>query len=104
MKKVITFTEYLLNESDGGGGVAFATANGGGMGNIVAPTVGAVPGSVSQNGSGTIGSGDVSDNAFKMGKKFRLTVDKDRKPKKKVKGKKGNNKLPRYFTNEYMTL
>ncbi len=79
MKRVITFTEYL-NESDGGGGVAFATANGNGMGNIVAPTVGSVPGSVSQNGSGTVGSGDKVAYDYNMGYKYM-----NKKNKKKIK-------------------
>lgn len=94
MKRVITFTEYL-NESDGGGGVAFATANGNGMGNIVAPTVGSVPGSVSQNGSGTIGSGDAA--AYDYGKNFNLGINKEKKNKK---GKKNKNEKPRYFTKQ----
>lgn len=101
MKRIITFTEYLF-ESDGGGGVAFATANGNGAGNVVAPGVGSSPGSVWGQGSGTIGSGDVP--AYDYGKKFGLSVDKEEKKKGKKKAKKKNNKVPRYFTKEYMRL
>lgn len=82
MEKIITFTEFL-NEDDGGGGVAMATLNGNGMGNIVAPTVGSTPGSVNQSGSGSKGSGDIS--AYDTGKKFGLTINKDKKKKKKIK-------------------
>ena len=82
MEKIFTFIEFL-NEDDGGGGVGFATLNGNGMGNIVAPTVGVTPGSVNQSGSGSKGSGDIS--AYDTGKKFGLTINKDKKKKKKVK-------------------
>lgn len=78
----MTFTEYL-KENDGGG-VAFSTPNSNGMGNVVAPTVGSVPGSVNQNGSGNIGSGDIpaydrSNNNFKISKKTK------KKKRKKTK-------------------
>lgn len=102
MKKVITFKEYLLLEQDGGGGVAFATANGNGMGNIVAPTVGSTPGSVWGSGSGNIGSGDAS--AYDYGKKFGLTANKEKKQKKNKRTKKNIDRAPRYFTKEYMAL
>lgn len=63
MEKLLNFSEYLkLNEDGdcgGGSGTAMVTGNLNGMGNIVAPQPGSIPGSVSQNGSGTIGSGDI---------------------------------------------
>ncbi len=62
IKKVMTFSDYLFEcdgAAAGGGGVAFATPNANGMGNVVSPTVGTTPGSVWGQGSGTIGSGDV---------------------------------------------
>jgi len=85
MERIITFTEYLF-EDDGGGGVGMATLNGNGMGRVVAPTVGSTPGSVSQSGHGTVGSGDSS--AYDMGKKFGQFINKE----KKGKGKKAKNK------------
>jgi hypothetical protein len=97
MKNLLTFNEYI-KENDGGGGVAFATPNANGMGNVVAPTVGSTPGSVWQSGSGQIGSGDRA--AYDMGKKFGLTVDKENKPNKKSKRKRQKNTV-RYFTKPY---
>lgn len=97
MKRVITFTEYL-NENDGGGGVGFATPNGNGMGNVVAPTVGSTPGSVWQSGSGQIGSGDLP--AYDYGKKFGLAVEKDRKTKGKKKHKK---EKPVVYTKQHLS-
>jgi hypothetical protein len=103
MKKVITFSEYLILEQDGGGGVGFATPNAGGMGNVVAPTVGSVPGSTWGNGSGMKGSGDSS--AYDTGKKFGMKVQKEKKQKKvKKTKKKTKEEAPRYFTKEYMRL
>lgn len=87
MKNVLTFIEYI-KENDGGGGVAFATPNGNGMGNVVAPTVGSTPGSVWQSGSGQIGSGDSAATATQMGKKFGQFINKDKKSKKYKKPKK----------------
>lgn len=100
------FTFYqFLGESDGGGGVGFATPNGNGMGNITAPTVGATPGSVWQSGSGQMGSGDVLKNSSYDDKKFGLKIDKEKKEKKHKRKKViGNNRVPRYFTKEYMSL
>lgn len=95
MKKIITFTEYL-NEDIGaaaGGGVGYAGLSGNGAGSVMAPTVGAVPGSVSQAGSGAKGSGDV---AAYYGKNFNLRINKDKD--KKAKGKKNKKEKPRYFT------
>lgn len=83
--KIKRFNEYFLNEDDGGGGVGFATLNGNGMGNIVSPTVGSVPGSVNQNGSGTIGSGD-SANSF--GTYMNPYYNSKKRKKKKIKNKK----------------
>jgi len=86
MKRIIKFTEFLNEEIDGNGGVAFATGNANGMGNVLAPTVGSSPGSVSQAGSGQIGSGDSA--AYDMGKKFGQYINKDKKEKKAKKQKK----------------
>jgi len=99
----LSFSEYV-KEQDGGGGVAFATANAGGMGNVVAPTVGSTPGSVWGSGSGAIGSGDAP--SYDYGNKFGLTIDnkKDKKGKKKKKNNKIKNIYPHYFTKEYMAL
>lgn len=94
MKNILTFLEYI-KENDGGGGVGFATPNGNGMGNIVAPTVGTTPGSTWQSGSGQIGSGDVA--AYDMGKKFGLFINKEKKSKKAKKVKK---QKPRYYTKQ----
>lgn len=96
MKKIITFTEYL-NENDGGGGVAFATPNSNGAGNIVAPTVGTTPGSVNQAGSGEKGSGDVA--SYDYGKKF-LYLNKDQK--KKTGKKRIRKEKPMVFKKQSM--
>ena len=93
MKRIITFTEYL-NESDSGGGSAFATGNAAGMGAIMTASVGNTPGSVSQSGSGSKGSGDAA--SYDYGKNFNLKVDKQKKEKRKVK--KNKKEKPRYFT------
>ena len=50
--------------------VAYATLNGNGMGNILAPQVGTIPGSVWQAGAGTIGSGDVAQNLLPVSMKI----------------------------------
>lgn len=83
LEKVLTFDEYLFEcECGGGGGVAFATPNSNGMGNVVAPTVGSTPGSVWQSGSGTIGSGDrVATNSDKPRFSNRRKSKKSRKTK-----------------------
>jgi len=81
LEKVLTYAEYIKECECGGGGVAFATPNSNGMGNVVAPTVGTTPGSVWQSGSGTIGSGDrvatnsggTKFNSRKKSKKSRRT-------------------------------
>jgi hypothetical protein len=99
MKNLLTFAEYI-KESDGGGGgggVAFATPNASGMGNVVASTVGSTPGSVWGAGSGVIGSGDMP--AYDYGKKFGLTINKE-KPVKKNRRKKQKNTV-RYFTKPF---
>lgn len=82
LEKVLTFKDFLLECECGGGGVAFATPNANGMGNIVAPTVGSTPGSVWQSGSGTIGSGDVAATNTRGS---RFTTRKKSKKSKKVK-------------------
>lgn len=94
MERIITFTEYL-NEDIGsaGGGVGYAGLSGNGAGPISAPTVGAVPGSVNQAGSGSKGSGDVA--SYNYGKNFNLRINKDKKIKK---GKKNKKEKPRYST------
>lgn len=84
MKNLKKFDQYIV-ECDGGG-VAFSTPNGNGMGNVVSPTVGSVPGSVWGNGSGTIGSGDIPNY---LGKPFTIkTFDQFKKRKKRKKSKK----------------
>jgi len=50
--------------------VAYSTLNGNGMGNILAPTVGTIPGSVWQAGAGSIGSGDVAQNLLPVSMKI----------------------------------
>ena len=92
MEKIKKYSELLLEDGEGGGvssgggsGVAFATLNGNGMGNIVTPQVGSLPGSVWQNGSGTIGSGDSA--AYDTSKKKFDFVKKDKKKEKKKKVK-----------------
>lgn len=99
MEKIEKYSEYKLNEDgeggnafsgggDAGGGVAFATLNGNGMGDIVTPQVGTQPGSLWQNGSGTKGSGDRA--AYDTSKKKFDFVRKDKK-----KGKKDKKELPK---------
>jgi len=89
IKKFINF----MNESEGGGdggGISNATlSNTGGMGDVVAPTVGDTPGKVWGNGSGNIGSGDIP--AYNMGKKFDIIKSKKKKKKKKKKIKRFDN-------------
>ena len=96
MRNLLTFNEYIKEQSTGG--VAFATPNSSGMGNVVAPTVGSTPGSTWQSGSGQIGSGDIS--AYDTGKKFGLTVDKEKKVKKFSKKRRQKNTV-RYFTKPF---
>jgi hypothetical protein len=98
MEKILKYNEYKLNEDgegggaafsgggDAGGGVAFATLNGNGMGNIVTAQVGTQTGSVWQNGSGTKGSGDsaaynTSKSKFDFIKKKKGKKDKKESPK-----------------------
>jgi len=50
--------------------VAYTTLNQNGMGNILAPTVGTIPGSVWQTGVGQIGSGDVAQNLLPVSMKI----------------------------------
>ena len=50
--------------------VAYSTLNQNGMGNILAPTVGTIPGSVWQTGAGNIGSGDVAQNLLPVSMKI----------------------------------
>jgi len=100
--KIFTFMEYI-KEQDGGGGVAFATANANGMGNVVAPTVGTTPGAVWGTGSGTIGSGDAVATANDLSRKYGQNSTKKEK-KKKSKKAKTKEDAPRYFTKEYMAL
>ena len=50
--------------------VAYTTLNQNGMGNILAPTVGTIPGSVWQAGAGAIGSGDVAQNLLPVSMKI----------------------------------
>ena len=86
--RILKFSEYI-KEDDGGGGVAFATPNANGSGNIVAPTIGTTPGSVWQSGSGIIGSGDRV--SYDTGKKFEPFTRKKKVKyslKKKIKNKK----------------
>ena len=100
MEKVVKFSEFLKLYEDGegggspggGSGTAFVGAGQNGMGNIVAPQVGSITGSLWQAGSGTIGSGDRA--AYDMGDHFGWPGDKYDKKKGK-KSKKG--KKPKYF-------
>lgn len=94
MNKIKKYSDYLLEDSDGGGsgdsggggGIAFATLNGNGMGNIITPQVGSVTGSLWQDGSGTVGSGDRA--AYDMKQHFGWKSDKLDKKKEKKKKKK----------------
>lgn len=94
MEKIEKYNKYKLNEDGesggegsspaGSGGVAFATLNGNGMGDIVTAQVGTQPGSLWQNGSGTKGSGDgvsydTSKNKFDFVKKNKKKEKKDKK-------------------------
>jgi len=99
MKYIKLFEDYtILNEdgdggavgAGGGSGTAFATLGQNGMGNIVSPQVGTIPGSVWQAGSGTIGSGDRP--AYDTGKKFDKLDDEKGNRKGKGKKDKGKNK------------
>jgi len=95
MNNLKTYEQFVNEDAPGavgGGGVAFATLNANGMGNVLGSTVGTTPGSFNQSGSGQIGSGDVS--AYDMGKKFGLVVNKEKKTKKN----KNKKRKPRYFT------
>lgn len=56
---------HQMNEN-----VGYATLNGNGMGNVLAPTVGTIPGSTWQAGNGTIGSGDVAQNLLPVAMKI----------------------------------
>jgi len=88
MNNLLSYLEYI-RENDGGG-VAFATPNGNGMGNVVSPTVGSTPGSVWQSGSGQIGSGDIAS----MGKKIGSFTNKQKKSKK---NKRTKRQKPLYY-------
>ena len=105
MKYIKLFEDYTkLNEdgegggsvgAGGGSGTACATLGQNGMGNIVAPQVGTITGSVWQNGSGTIGSGDRP--AYDTGKKFdKLDDEKGNRKGKKGKGKNKPNVIMKY--------
>ena len=83
--KIKKFKEYFLNEDDGGGGVGFTTLNGNGMGNIVTPTIGNIPGSFNQNGSGYVGSGDIANLS---GTYLKTYYKLKKKKKRKLKTKK----------------
>jgi len=90
---IIKSYDQFIKENDGGGGVAFATPAGNGMGNVIAPTVVSTPGSVWQSGSGTIGSGDLP--AYDMGKSFQTIgkkkIKRKSKRRKKAKAKRKND-------------
>lgn len=106
MEKILSFSEYLkLNEdgegggavgAGGGSGTACVTLGQNGMGNIVAPQVGTIPGSLWQAGSGTIGSGDRP--AYDTKTKFDKLDDEkgNRKGKGKGKGKNKPNVIMKY--------
>ena len=81
----------LIKEQDGGGGVAFATLNSNGMGNVVAPQASSTPGYV---GGSTIGSGDIA-NGYSKYSKSSYSPRKDKKGKRKKLNKLGKIK---YFT------
>jgi len=95
MNNLKTF-EQFINENDDGGGVAFATPNANGMGNVVAPTVGTTPGSVWQSGSGTIGSGDMP--AYDMGDRFDF-LNNMKKRNRKRKRKDNRKEKVKVFSN-----
>jgi hypothetical protein len=85
---------------DSGGGTAFATLGGGGMGSIVAPQPGNTPGSY-----GTIGSGDLAGGGF--GPYFKRSPygskPVDAKKGRRRRGRKRGRKrkiLESYWTNE----
>jgi len=79
--KITKFEQFIINEGEGGGGVAYATAgNGYGMGAITAPIMSDTPGDM--RGS-TPGSGDIA--ATDKGKYF---GEKPKKKKKKSTKKK----------------
>ena len=56
---------HQMNEN-----VGYATLNQNGMGNVLAPIVGTVPGSTWQSGNGQIGSGDVAQNLLPVAMKI----------------------------------
>lgn len=56
---------HQMNEN-----VGFATLNQNGMGNVIAPVVGTVPGSTWQANAGAIGSGDVAQNLLPVAMKI----------------------------------
>jgi hypothetical protein len=62
------FNDFILNEDGDGGGVANATlGNTGGMGDVVSPTVSAIPGDVAGS---TPGSGDIAAHPIKPAFKY----------------------------------
>jgi len=85
MDKIKKYSELILEDGEGGG-TAFSTLNGNGMGNVVTPQVGTQTGSVWQNGCGSIGSGDVAAYSVSTPK----FVTKKGKNKKGKKGKLKN--------------
>jgi len=93
LEKVMTFSDYLFEcdgASAGGGGVAFATPNANGMGNVVSPTVGLTPGAVWGEGSGAIGSGDV----VSYNNKYEPKIKTNRRKKSKL----SKSKKVKYYT------
>jgi hypothetical protein len=56
---------HQMNEN-----VGYATLNQNGMGNVIAPIVGTVPGSTWQSGNGAVGSGDVAQNLLPVAMKI----------------------------------
>lgn len=76
---ITKFENYMKLYEDGDGGCAMATnASSGGMGNVVAPTVSAIPGDV----AGSIaGSGDIA-NGKPLGPFTKLPLNKKKRKKK----------------------
>lgn len=73
------FNDFMLNEDGDGGGVANATlGNTGGMGDVVSPTVSAIPGDV----AGSIpGSGDIAAHPIKPAFKYPANKKKKKSTK-----------------------
>jgi len=96
---IFRFDDYV-KENDGGGVAAVTLSNTNGMGAVVSPTVGSTPGQIWGTGSGTKGSGDVS-NVFGTYTKSPLVNSK--KGKKKKKKIYSHEKLGANYQRMYIT-